>query len=91
MDDVDRMRKRTRLKRFALTGAMLGIAALYGEMRFIAGFDAGSDTTLCLAISVANHTEAVDPSCARVPVKGPSMKALRLYRKMTGDEVQFDG
>lgn len=72
-------------------GVMILSTAIGGQIAYIAGFDQGADTTLCVMryYEVGEIALNYDESCkaANKGVDSIYAKGLRLYRKMTNEEV----
>ena len=65
--------------------AALAVAAVYGQANYVLGFDAGTDTSLCVVTDMMLHERS--EACDRLWVNSPAMIGTRAWRYVSGDQV----
>jgi len=74
-------------KRRFLVRAAVGVVAFlaYGQANYVAGFDSGTDTSLCVFNDMMFHER--HDACGRLWINSPAMIGVRVWRFMSGDAV----
>ena len=73
------------MRRAVKIGALAVAVLIYGQANYVGGFDAGTDTSLCVWTDMMLHERA--DACDRLWLNSPAMIATRAWRHVAGDAV----